>query len=97
MIHDANHTREAVFRDLRNYSPLVSPGSCFIVEDSIEGVPGFSGDPEQPVGPFLLPQKDTALQGIEQFLGENPSFVVDESRERHILTANYRGYLKRIK
>ena len=96
IIHDADHSREAVLRDLRNYSPLVSQGSYFIVEDSIEGVPGFSGDPEQPVGPFLLPPKDTALQGIESFLEENSNFVVDESRERYILTANYRGYLRRV-
>ena len=96
IIHDADHTKSAVLRDLRNYSPLVSPGSYFIVEDSIEGVPGFSGDLNQPVGSFLLQRKDTALQAIEQFLRENHDFAADTSRERYILTANHRGFLRRI-
>ncbi len=96
IIHDAEHTRDAVLRDLRNYAPLVSPGSYFIVEDSIQGVPGFCPDSERLHGPFLLPDIDTPLQGIKTFLRENKDFYVDVSRERYILTANYRGFLRRI-
>jgi len=96
VIHDAEHTRDAVLRDLRNYAPLVSPGSYFIVEDSIQGVPGFCPDSERLHGPFLLPDIDTPLQGIKTFLRENKDFYVDVSRERYILTANYRGFLRRI-
>jgi len=96
VIHDADHRRDAVLRDLRNYAPLVSPGSYFIVEDSIHGVPGFTLDPERSYGSFLLPETDTPLQGIEAFLRENKSFYVDVSRERYILTANYRGFLRRV-
>ena len=96
VIHDADHTRDAVLRDLRNYAPLVSPGSYFIVEDSIQGVPGFCPDSERLHGPFLLPNIDTPLQGIKVFLRENKEFYVDESRERYILTANYRGFLRRV-
>lgn len=95
VIHDADHTKEAVLRDMRNYSPLVCPGSYFIVEDSIEGVPGFGGTIDDPIGPFTLPRTHTPLQAIEQFLKENRSFEVDASRERYILTANVRGFLKR--
>jgi len=97
VIHDADHTRDSVLRDLRNYAPLVSSGSYFIVEDSIQGVPGFIQDPKHSYGPFLFPDIDTPLQAINTFLCENKSFVVDESRERYILTANYRGFLRRVK
>lgn len=96
VIHDADHTRDAVLRDLRNYAPLVSLGSYIIVEDSIHGVPGFSQDPNQLHGSFVFPDNDTPLQAIEIFLRENKSFIVDESRERYILTANYRGFLRRV-
>jgi cephalosporin hydroxylase len=96
VIHDAEHTRDAVLRDLRNYAPLVSPGSYLIIEDSSSGVPGFSQDANRPLGSFLLPDADTPLQGIEAFLTENKSFYVDVSRERYILTANYRGFLRRV-
>lgn len=96
IIHDADHTKAAVLRDLRNFAPLVSPGSYLIVEDTTIGIPGFSGDPNNPVGPYLMPRQNTPLQAIEEFLRENPNFVVDESRERYILTHNYRGYLRRM-
>lgn len=96
VIHDADHSRDAVLRDLRNYASLVSPGSFLIVEDSVHGVPGFSQDPTRLRGPFFFQDQDTPLQAIELFLRENPAFVVDEPRERYILTANYRGYLRRV-
>jgi len=95
IIHDADHSRDAVLRDLRDYAPLVSPGSYFIVEDSFHGIPGFRQKPHLP-GSFLRPDTDTPLQATEIFIRENPCFVVDHSRERYILTANYRGFLKRI-
>ncbi|MBI4256628.1 class I SAM-dependent methyltransferase [Candidatus Uhrbacteria bacterium] len=97
VIHDADHSRDAVLRDLRNYAPMVSRGSYIIVEDSVHGVRGFSQDPNQQYGSFLFPDTDTPLQAIEIFLRENKSFVVDEKRERYILTANYRGFLRRVR
>ena len=44
VVHDSNHNRDAVLRDLRLYSPFVSIGSYFIVEDGIMDVidPGVS-------------------------------------------------------
>lgn len=96
VIHDADHSKNAVLRDLRNFSPLVSLGSYYIVEDSIHGVKGFNGGSGTGAGPFLILRQDTPLQAIEQFLKESHDFVVDESRERYILTSNYRGYLRRV-
>jgi len=90
IIHDAAHTKEIVLRDLRNYSPLVAVGSYLIVEDTSIGIPGFKD------GPFFIPRQNTPLQSIDEFINENPNFVIDESRERYILTENYRGFLRRV-
>jgi len=96
VIHDADHSRDAVLRDLRNYAAFVSPGSFLIVEDTIHGLPGFSQNPSQLYGSYVFQDDNTPLQAVEMFLHENPAFVVDESRERYILTANPRGFLRRI-
>ena len=59
-------------------------------------MPGYI-DPwrQEQVGPFSIPKSDTPLQAIEQFVKENRDFEIDESRERYILTENYRGFLRR--
>lgn len=69
-----------VLEDLRNYGPLVAPGSYLIVED---GVTDFLGGVPGPV------------TAIAHFLQESPEFEVDESRERFLFTYNPRGFLRR--
>lgn len=97
IIHDADHTKNAVLRDLRNFSRLVSLGSYFIVEDTIMGVPGFhGGGTKKRVGPFLIPRLNTPMQAVKEFLNEDHDFIVDESRERYILTDNPGGFLRRV-
>ena len=96
MIHDADHSENGVLRDLRNFAPLVNVGSYIIVEDSVAGLPGFSGDVNNPVGQFLMPRQNTPLQAISRFLKESPGFKVDKNRERYFLTHNYQGFLKRV-
>ncbi len=97
VIHDAEHTRGAVLRDLRLYAPLVSVGSYLIVEDSFEGLKGFNYGRGDKVGVFAIRNPDTPLQAIEEFIQDNPEFIIDRSRERYILTANYKGFLKRVR
>jgi cephalosporin hydroxylase len=80
VVHDASHQAKVVLDDLRNYSPLVSPGSYLIVEDGVRdflaGLPG-------------------PVAAIDRFLRESDDFEVDESRERYLLTYNPRGFLRR--
>ena len=90
IIHDADHSREAVLRDLRNYADLVSLGSYFIVEDTIGNMRGYGGRR------FLIPKFNTAAQAINKFLKETQKFNVDQSRERYILTYNHGGFLQRV-
>ncbi|MBZ4659097.1 MAG: cephalosporin hydroxylase family protein [Desulfacinum sp.] len=87
-IHDGDHRAEAVLKDLRNYSPLVTPGSYFIVEDGIVDV--FSPNTE-------LGWSDPGpLEAVRTFLKENKNFEADRSRERYRLTYNPDGYLRRV-
>lgn len=83
LVHDADHRGEVVLEDLRNYGRLVSPGCYLIVEDGLGEVFGHL--------------KPGPLWASEQFIAENPDFEVDGVRERHILTYNPRGFLKRTR
>lgn len=82
VIHDADHRAERVLEDLRNYAPLVSPGSYMIVEDGIADLLP-NGLPSGP------------LAAVAQFLEEAPELEVDRSRERFGVTYNPLGYLRR--
>lgn len=89
VIQDGDHSKEVVLADLRNYSDLVPLNGYFIVEDTIADV----FNPGNSVGRRL----DGPLCAVEEFVRQNSSFIIDEDRERYILTQNPRGYLQRIK
>jgi cephalosporin hydroxylase len=91
VIHDADHHKEQVLRDLTLYSALVSLNSYFIVEDSIVDLYGSLGFPGWSAG------QEGPLAAIEEFLQSNPRFIADKEKERYILTYNPKGFLKRIK
>lgn len=91
LIHDGDHTAEAVFRDLKLYAPLVSPGMYLIVEDGIIDI----YKPEYAKIGKSFPQGGP-LRASENFLREmKDEFELDMRRERFILTTNPRGYLRR--
>lgn len=86
VVLDSDHTKEHVLDELRSYSRFVTKGSYLIVEDTIvNGHPAF---PDFGPGP---------MEAVEQFLGETNDFVVDRSREKHLVTFNPRGYLRRVR
>ena len=88
IIHDGDHSKEAVLADLRAYAPLVSVESYFIVEDGvIDRFPAGSGIGTGEPGP---------LAAIDTFLAENENFDVDTDRERYLITYNPNGFLKRV-
>lgn len=84
VIEDSSHTFDNTLAVLNAYSPLVTVGNYFIVEDSICHH-GLSVGPSP--GPY---------EAIEAFMSNNNSFVVDRSREAFLVTWNPKGYLKRI-
>jgi len=89
VVHDGDHRKESVLKDLRPYSTLVSVNSYFIVEDGVADL-FQAGDG---IGMF----EEGPLKAIEEFLVENHNFIVDKERERYILTYNPKGFLKRIR
>ncbi len=93
LIHDGDHNKAQVLKDLRAYSPLVSVGSYAIVEDGIID----ELHPDSGEGMFGDFQDGGPLPAIREFLAENSDFEVDRSRERYIITYNPEGFLKRIR
>jgi cephalosporin hydroxylase len=84
VILDSDHSKEHVLAELHAYAPMVSRGSYLIVEDTnVNGhpvLPGFGPGP---------------MEALNVFLQENRDFEIDFSREKHLLTFNPRGYLRR--
>jgi cephalosporin hydroxylase len=80
---DGNHAADHVLAELELYSPMVAPGCYFIVEDGIVDVMAWQ---QYTPGPLVAVQK---------FLCTNNQFVIDESREKFILTYAPSGFLKR--
>ncbi len=89
LIHDGNHSKEAVLKDLKAYSSFISVGSYFIVEDGIVDLFSKGGC----FGSF----DEGPLAAVEEFLCTTSDFVVDKEKERYILTYNPKGFLRRIK
>ncbi|MCK4547672.1 MAG: class I SAM-dependent methyltransferase [Candidatus Eisenbacteria sp.] len=85
IVEDSSHTYENTLNVLRTFSPLVSHGSYFVVEDGVGGGHGLSLGPRPGV-----------YEAIDTFLMEDGSFVPDRSRESFFLTWNPSGYLKRV-
>jgi cephalosporin hydroxylase len=85
VIEDSAHTIGNTLNVLRKYSPLVSFGSYFIVED---GIINHGLDTEMPAGPY---------EAIENFILENNNFEIDRTKESFLITWNPKGYLKKIK
>jgi cephalosporin hydroxylase len=93
VIHDGDHRRTQVLKDLRAYAPLVSIGSYLIVEDGI--VDQFR--PDAGTGQFGGYPDGGPLPALREFLDENDDFVVDREKERYLITYNPEGYLKRVR
>lgn len=85
IIEDSSHTYKNTLNVLKTFSPLVTRGSYFIVEDSICHH-GLNVGPKP--GPY---------EAIESFLKENKNFISDREKERFLVTYSPKGYLKRIR
>lgn len=82
---DSDHSKRHVAAELELLAPCVSVGSYLIVEDTnINGHPAL---PSFGDGPY---------EAVTDFLSRNKDFVVDDAREKFLLTFNPRGFLYRV-
>jgi cephalosporin hydroxylase len=85
VILDSDHRKNHVLKELTLLAPCVSIGSYVIVEDTkINGHPVFS---TFGAGPF---------EAVQELLPSHPEFMVDDSKEKFLLTFSPGGYLKRV-
>jgi cephalosporin hydroxylase len=86
IVLDSDHRKEHVLSELKIYNRFVTKGSYLIVEDTC-----VNGHPVRPsFGPG-------PMEAVQDFLEGNEDFIVDDSKEKFLLTQNPRGYLKRVK
>jgi cephalosporin hydroxylase len=86
---DSNHATEHVLMELKLYSPLVSLNSYLVVQDTHLG-----GHPHRLVG---MNDDEGPWVAVQAFLKTNKNFEIDHSREKHLITQNPSGFLKRIR
>jgi cephalosporin hydroxylase len=82
---DSDHSAAHVSQELLMYSDLVTVGSFLVVEDSNIN--------NHPVLPAFGPGP---MEALDAFLKVNDQFLVDEGKQKHHLTFNPRGFLRRI-
>jgi cephalosporin hydroxylase len=86
VILDSWHTFEHVQKELEAYKEFVSLGCYMVVEDT--HVNGHPVQWEWGAGPY---------EAVQHFIEKYPGvFVVDKQRERHMMTFNPSGYLRRM-
>jgi cephalosporin hydroxylase len=85
---DSEHTKEHVLKELELYSTLVPVNSYLVVQDThLNGHPVPWPRLEKTGGP---------MEAVQEFLKTNKNFEVDRSREKHLVTQNPSGFLKRV-
>ncbi len=99
IIEDSSGTYENTLNVLRTFSPLVTKGSYFIVED---GIPGDCFDFDHDAFDFDNDHghehdHDGVSKAIEEFVNECKDFEIDRSKEKYVITLNPKGYLIKVK
>ena len=90
---DSNHTSDHVFKELQNYSKLVSIDSYCIVFDTCLQYVSEESYQNRPWS-----RTDNPMVGVKKWLKKNKNFVVDNTiDDKLLITAAPNGFLKRIK
>lgn len=85
VILDSEHPRQHVLAEMHAYGPMVSAGSYLVVEDT-----NINGNP------ILRKYGPGPMEAVDEFLGSRNDFVIDSSREKHVLTFSPRGFLRKV-
>jgi cephalosporin hydroxylase len=95
VILDSLHTKEHVLGELKLYSPLVSPNSYLIVNDT-----NLDGNTYNAPEDKNTPGADQAYGvqlALKEWLPTAPNFSVDPKPARFVVSCAHGGFLKRIK
>jgi cephalosporin hydroxylase len=83
---DSDHSAEHVFKELKLYGPLVTPGCYMVVDDTnMGGHPIMNMNVPGP-GPFAA---------VEEFLKKDNTFEIDTSRHKFYMTWCINGFLRK--
>ncbi len=89
VVHDADHSRAAVARDLDLYADFVSPGHYLVIEDAVVDIYSPSRYRLRGIGEGPLP-------AIRDFLARRgDAFTAEPLDQRFVMTASHFGYLRR--
>ena len=83
---DSDHRAEHVLKELRAYGPLVTPGYYLVVDDTNLGGHPIVNPTVPGPGPWAA---------VEEFLKENKTFAVDQSRHKFYMTWCPNGFLRK--
>ncbi len=83
---DSLHTKDHVLKEMELYAPLVTEGSYLVVQDTIAS--------KNPLFPSFR-ESGGPMEAVDEFLKTHPEFVVDDEREKFLLTFYPRGYLRK--
>lgn len=89
VILDSWHSCNHVIQEMGIYEAFVGKDYYMIVEDTHAGKPGHPVEWEH--------EDEGAYAAVEFFLKENDDFKVDWNCERHLMSFNPKGYLRRVK
>jgi cephalosporin hydroxylase len=85
VILDSDHSRDHVLSELRAYASVVTLGQYLIVEDT--NVNAHPVSRNYGPGPY---------EAVHEFLQEQRGFIIDQRREKLLLTFNPDGFLRRV-
>ncbi|MBN1275017.1 class I SAM-dependent methyltransferase [Candidatus Woesearchaeota archaeon] len=88
---DSNHTKNHVLNELRLYHSLIKVGGYIVIFDTATSKLAEMGSCEK------MYIKNGPKEGVEVFLKENDSFVIDKKFNKLVVGTSPDGYLKRIK
>ena len=84
---DSEHLVQHVAAELELWPALVTPGQYLVTEDTFISRYGCEG---------VRFRQGSTWEALEAWLPHHPEFVRDTARDRHLLTMNPGGWLKRV-
>ena len=88
VVLDSEHLRGHVYAELNLYAPLVTVGQYLVVEDTFISRYECQG---------VRFQDGSSWEAVLDWLPKNPEYECDTNRDRHLLSMNPGGWLRRVR